>query len=377
VRPRPGAAAPLSCGLAALALSLALAAQAGALATGFRYGPSFRGKLDDYGFAESFTGIGARNATIARGCPERKRGVLLKATADDADGFFQIFPDGALGPSLHADTCVDVAKLRTAGAFAGFELASPPAPPGTPPEALVFVGVVRQLDATLTLFAATADGTLPTAIPLPADTPAVRVDVSWDGSEVDVLAGACDAPSLAPLALDVPLAWAGSASFGAGMTRAGKRDAAGFAFFVTGDLYADAKRDLLEDLQAAIDLENGALVDLGNGMDAEAREKLEQARKRIEEQGPQVPDSDPPEYEPDLLEKLDALPGVEPEVRADLEKRLGKAAERDAKARDRLDRGRPADLKEARKQAEKALQDKLRAKAVLETGVVAEGKGRL
>lgn len=58
-------------------------------------------------------------------------------------------------------------------------------------------------------------------------------------------------------------------------------------------------------------------------------------------------------------------------------KRLQKAAERDAKARDKIEKGRPADLADAKKQIEKAVDEKLRAKAMIETGVPKEGKGKL
>ena len=88
-----------------------------------------------------------------------------------------------------------------------------------------------------------------------------------------------------------------------------------------------------------------------------------------------MPLTDPQEFEPDLLEKVGALP--ESDAREAALKRLRKAAERDAKARDKIDRGRPADLQEAKNQLEKARDDKVRAKAVLETGVAAEGKGKL
>jgi len=127
-----------------------------------------------------------------------------------------------------------------------------------------------------------------------------------------------------------------------------------------------------------IDLELAAAADLAAGNGADARTKLEDARKLLEEQGPQVPDSDPAEFEPDLLEKVGALTDADaaPEVRADVDKRLRKAAERDAKARDMIEAGKPADLKEAEKQIDKARSDKLKAKAVLETDVVAEGKGK-
>jgi hypothetical protein len=363
---------------AATALSVALAAESYAAVVGTPFGPTFRGKFDDYDFAETFTGVKAKTATIAKGCPEKKRGVLLTATQDDADGFFQVFPDGAVGPLFHADTCVDVGKLDASGGFAGFELGSPLVPAGTTPTAFVFSGVVRQGNGSLTVFVATEGGTLPTTLDLPGDTPAIKLDITWDGASVDVLAGACDAPSVEPLAADVALVWDVTASFGAGMRLADKGDAAGFAFFVSGDLFSEAKRDALGDLQAVIDLELAAAADLAAGNGADARTKLENARKLLEEQGPQVPGSDPAEFEPDLLEKVGALTDADaaPEVRADVDKRLRKAAERDAKARDKIEAGKPADLKEAEKQVDKARSDKLKAKAVLETGVVAEGKGK-
>lgn len=374
------ALAALSQALSLTLLLAAPAAEAGAAVVGTHFGPGFRGKYDDYPFEETFTGVKAKTATVAKGCPEKKRGVLLTATQDGADGFFQIFPDGALGPLFTADTCIDVSKLDAFGAFAGFELASPLVPVGSTPTAFVFSGVVRQANRSLTVFVATEAGTLPTTLDLPAETPAVKITIAWDGAAVDVNAAACDAPTPAvvPIGVDVPLTWSVTASFGAGMRLADKGDAAGFAFFVSGDLFSEAKRDALGDLQAVIDLELAAAADLAAGNNADARTKLEEARKLLEEQGPQVPLSKPPQFEPDLLEKVGALTDADaaPEVRADVDKRLRKAAERDAKARDKIDAGRPADLKEAQKQLDKARSDKLRAKAVLETGVVAEGKGK-
>ncbi|HEX2486531.1 MAG TPA: hypothetical protein VHQ66_14570, partial [Myxococcota bacterium] len=362
--------------LSALA-AVALAAAAHATVGETTYDPSFRGKYDDYPFGELFTNVRAKNTTIAKGCPYTKRGVLLKGTGPEVDGTFRIF-DGDIGPrGFMADTCVDVSRLDTPGAFAGFELGTPVVPVGTAPAAFVFAGVVRQANDSLTAFVATQNGTLPMTLPLPAATPAVKLHFAWDGGAVDVLAGPCDAVTVQPLATDVPLVFDESATFGAGITRADQGDAAGFAFFASGDLYDEAKRDVLLDLQAVIDLENAALADLGAGNPADARTKLEDARKLLEEQGPQVPGSDPPEFEPDLLEKVGALTGLDPAVKADVEKRLTKAAERDAKASAKIGSGNPKDLKEAEKQATKARDEKVRAKAVLETEVVKEGKGAL
>ena len=56
-------------------------------------------------------------------------------------------------------------------------------------------------------------------------------------------------------------------------------------------------------------------------------------------------------------------------------KRLQKAAARDAKARDAIDKGGANDLKKAAKELGKANDEKLRARAMIETGVVAEAKG--
>ena len=132
---------------------------------------------------------------------------------------------------------------------------------------------------------------------------------------------------------------------------------------------------MLGDLQAVIDLENAALTDLGAGNDADARTKIEQSRARLEDQGPEVtPPTIPATFEPDLLEKVGALPASD--AKDEALKRLGKARDRDIKARDKLDAAKP-NPKEAQKQLEKARDEKLRAKAVLETGVAAEAKGAL
>jgi hypothetical protein len=159
----------------------------------------------------------------------------------------------------------------------------------------------------------------------------------------------------------------------AGATQKG--DAAGFLLAVNGDVHDAATQDVLEDLQAVIDFEVAALANLDMGNNAQARGRTEDARLRIEERGPQVPVSDPPVYEPDLLDKVGGLP--ESKAREAALKKLRKAAERDAKARDKIDKGTPGDLEEAKKQLGKALEDKAKAKAILETGVLAEGKGQL
>jgi hypothetical protein len=343
----------------------------------FDFAPRFTGPLPDYGFPSDFQGIKGKTGTVLRACGTKRRGVTLRVTEDGGFGFFQVFPDATrLREPFAVTAWLDLASLGDA--VACLELDSPFVPIGTAPDPFAAFCAQRLPDDSVRLFAATEAGNRPELFTLPPGTPGVALELLYDLGQVDVAAAACGPTSVFQSWIeDLVLASAGSAGLGFGTTLGAKGDAVGLAFEVSGDVHADARQDVLEDLQAAIDLENAALADLGNGMAAEAREKIEQARRRIEVEGPQVPGSDPPEFEPPLLEKVGALTDVEPEVRADVQKRLQKAAARDAKARDKIDRGRPADLKEAQKQLEKAVQDKLRAKAVLETGVVAEGKGAL
>jgi hypothetical protein len=357
---------------------------AGPLPPDLSFAPRFTGKFDAYGFGVDLPGMKARTGPIGRGCPISKtRGARLKVQqqADPNDpsvpslGFFSVFPDAnQKRQPVQIMTLIDVWKLDTAGASAAVELDSPFVPIGMTPPFFASLVVTRQMDGQLVVYVATQAGNVGTPIYLPEDTPAVVGRMDYDGGLLDVDAAACDAPLLTNLVTDHALAFGGSAGLGAGIV-GWKGDEAGFGLAVNGDLFDATKRDILEDLQAVIDLEVAALADLGNGMAAEARTKTEQARALLEDQGPPIPATDPQEYEPDLIEKVGALP--ESDAREDALKRLGKAAERDAKARDQLDKGTPKSLKDAEKQLSKARDEKVRAKAILETGVTAEGKGKL
>jgi hypothetical protein len=342
----------------------------------FDWAARFVGKADQYGFAFDDQGISWKTGRIARGCPDKTRGLVFKVTEPQGLGFGQVFPSpNQKRDPVFVDLLIDPTNLKTPGARAVAEIDSPFVPIGGVFEDFVVLVVERQNDGSLSVFSAISGSGVGTPLPLPADTPGITATITFENAAVNVEAAACGTTgALIPIVTGQPLAFGGSSGFGVGIVGE-KGDSAGFAFAISGDLHDPAKQDILEDLQAIIDLETAALADLGAAMNAEARTKIEQARVRLEEQGPPIPDTMPEEFEPDLLEKVGALP--ESAARDAALKKLRKAAERDAKARDKIDKGKPADLQEARKQLEKAQDDKLRAKAILETGVAAEGKGKL
>lgn len=367
--------------LAATLLCVPVEAGAGGAPPDFSWGPSFRGRFDDYGFGTDLTGIKARTGPIARGCPFTERGARLRvqqqpAPGVPATGFFSLFPDAnQKRQPVQVLTLIDVAKLDSVGSLAAVELDSPFVPIGNPPPGFLSLVVARQDGGQLVVFVSTTGGVnVGTPLYLPAETPTVVGRMFYENGLVDVDAAACDAVAPTNLVTDHPLAFGGSAGVGAGISGE-KGDEAGFAFQISGDLFDATMQDILGDLQAVIDLEVAALTDLGAGMTAEARTKIEQARALIEDQGPPIPATDPQQFEPDLLEKVGGLPASD--ARDEALKRLQKAADRDAKARDKIDQGTPKSPKEAEKQLAKARDEKLRAKAILETGVTAEGKGAL
>jgi hypothetical protein len=346
----------------------------------FDYQPFFTGKFDEYYAATvDLPGVKAKNARIARGCPFKKRGPRLQVQTPPApattSGFFSLFPD-ANQKRMPADMLVfiDPSGLKTPDSRAAFELDSPFVPIGLPVTTFTSLVVNREADGSLLVFVATTGGVnVGTPLPLPGDTPAVIGRVSWEGDLLSVAAGSCLDDPLTSLLQGLPFAFDGTAGVGAGITGS-KGDAAGFSFALFGDLYDAAKQDLLGDLQAAIELEVAALVDLGSGQNANARQKAEDARVRIEDHGPPVdPPTVPESFEPDLLEKAAGI--SDPALRDEVVKRLQKAAERDARARDAIDKGGAKDLKKAQKELEKARDEKLRAKAMIDTGVVADAKG--
>jgi hypothetical protein len=348
--------------------------------TAFDYQPFFTGRFDDY-YAASvhLPGVKAKNAVIAKGCPFRVRGPRLDVKAPPApgttSGFFGIFPDGNQKRApVSMNVLFDPTRLETPGSRAAFEIDSPFVPVGLPVTTFLAVVVNREADGSLQVFTATTGGAnVGTPAVLPADTPGVIAQIAWEEDLVSVAVRSCTSMTATTILTDQPFAFDGSAGIGAGITGS-KGDSAGFSFAVTGDLYDAQKQDLLGDLQAAIDLENGALADLEGGQNANARQKAEDARVRLEDHGPEVdPPTKPATFEPDLLEKAGGIP--DEKLRAQVVKRLEKAAQRDAKARDAIDKGGAKDLKKAQKELAKARDEKLRAKAMIETGVLAEAKG--
>jgi hypothetical protein len=360
-------------------LALPAPAAAGLIDPDFFFGPFFTGKFDDYGFPIDLPGIKAKTGTIGKGCPVRRRGALLQVKQvpqgqTHVNGFFALFGDAnQKRQPVTADLFIDVSKLDTPTSFAAVEIDTPFVPVGQPVPLFASVAVSREANDSLQVFVATTGGNVGTPLVLPGDVPAVRAQLVYDGTNLDVSAGACDAVTLTAIVTDHPFVFDGSTGMGAGIHGA-KGDVAGFAFAITGDLHDAAKQDVLGDLQAVIDLENAALMDLAGGNPADARTKIEQSRALLEDQGPEVqPPTMPATFEPDLLEKVGALPAGAP--RDEAVKRLEKARDRDVKARDKIDKGGPKDLKDAQKQLEKARDEKLRAKAILEANVVAEAKG--
>jgi hypothetical protein len=355
----------------------------GALSAGpapvFDWAPRFLGNVKLYGFAFDDQGISVKTGRMARDCPEEGRGLLFKVTEPDGFGFGELFPDpNRKRAPVWINVVIDPTKLDTPGSRAVVELDSPFVPIGGSFDDFVFFDVERQGDGTLRLSTVARQGggtpaDVGTPIVLPPETPGISATISFESDAVDVEAGPCGGTQTSILTGQA-LTFGGSSGLGVGIVGQ-KGDVAGFIVAVNGDVHEAATQDVLEDLQAAIDLEVAALTDLDNANNQAARDKIEQARVRIEEQGPQVPASDPPVFEPDLLEKVGALP--ESKARDAALKKLRKAAERDAKARDKIDKATPGDLQEARKQLDKAREDKAKAKAILETGVVAEGKGAL
>jgi hypothetical protein len=366
--------------LIALVLLAPEGLSAGPLTT-YDWEPRYLGNAKLYGFLFDDQGIAFKNGKIARDCPDPGRGLIMRATEDGGFGFGQLFPDANRKRApVWIGVRMDPTKLDSPGARAAVELDSPFVPIGGSFDNFLILDVERLGDGTLRVstFARENGGTV-TAVGtpqvLPGATPGISATISYENGTVDVEAGPCDGP-LATIVAAQPLAFGGNAGLGVGIAGATQKgDAVGFNVAVSGDIHDAATQDVLDDLQAALDLEVAALTDLDMGNNQAARDKIEQARQRIEDQGPQVPGSDPPVFEPDLLEKAGALP--ESKARDKALKELRKAAERDAKARAKIDEGGAKDLEEARKQLDKAREGKVKAKRILETGVVAEGKGAL
>jgi hypothetical protein len=372
----------------AIAFLVPAAGQAGpAPAPEFSWSPRFQGKFGDY-FPSlpapgqtDLDGFTAKIGRVVPKCPQgRFRGPRLTVKKQPAgappvsNGFFEIFgdPNQKRAPAT-ITVVIDPTKLDSVNSRAVVELDSPFVPIGGTFEAFTLFVVNREADDSLQVFVSTPTGNVGTPLVLPSDTPGVIGQIFFADDAVDFTAKSCIATT-APITIAsaVPLLFDGSAGVGAGLTGE-KGDSAGFQFAITGDLFDAGKQDVLGDLQAVIDLELAAAMDLANGNSADARTKIEQARSLIETQGPEVqPPTMPATFEPSLNAKVGALPASD--ARDEAAKRIGKAGTRDAKARDLIDKGGEANLKKAAKEIDKANQEKQRAKAVLETGVAAEAK---
>jgi hypothetical protein len=123
--------------LVAILLAAPAAARAGSVAD-FLYAPRFVGKLAAYGFEFDPLGTSKNKlATIARGCPTRQRGVVMKATVDDTLAFGQAFPDpNQKRAPAAAFLLIDPTKLGP-GERAAVELDSPFVPIGGQVDAFV------------------------------------------------------------------------------------------------------------------------------------------------------------------------------------------------------------------------------------------------
>jgi hypothetical protein len=368
----------------AIGISLPGAALAGAPAATLVWAPRYTGKFVSY-FPTAQTDLvdaKAKNARIAKRCPTvgKLRGARLKVQkvtppSTSTSAFFAAFPDGdqIRQPSTF-DFTIDVEKLTNAESLAAIELDTPfVAVGGSVANFLSFV--VRRLpDDSLQVFLdADGKGDVGTPLALPADTPAVVGQLVFANDTVDAFAKSCTSAGAAvSIGSDVPFVFDTSLGVGAGILGV-KGDEAGFNLAISGDLYTEAKATVLEDLQAIIALELAAAQDLGNSMPTEAKAKLDQARALILTQGPEIlPPTVPATFRPPLVTLIAGLPASDANEEA--LKRLAKAASRDQKAGEAIDAGTAAGVQKALKEIEKANADKLRAKAVLETGVKAEAK---
>jgi hypothetical protein len=370
--------------LLAIGISLPGAALAGGGEGVFVWSPRYLGKFADY-FPAAQThlpGVTAKNGRVVKRCPAvgKRRGARLKvqnvpAGQPNTSGFFSVFPDGdQVRPPSSFIFIIDVERLTNVDSRAAIELDTPfVAVGGTPTHFLSYV-VNREADDSLQVFLATDGGNVGTPVILPADTPGVVGELDFANDTINATVASCTgSPPLTSIGTDIPFVFDTSFGVGAGLTGQ-KGDEAGIFLSISGDLHSDeARRTLLDEVEAVILLEYAAGNELASSMPAEARVKIEQARALIEDQGPEVdPPTIPATFRPSLVQVVGALP--ESDARKEALKRLGKAATRDAKARDAIDVGTEAALAKALKELEKAITEKVRAKAVLETGVAAEAK---
>ena len=264
----------------------------------YTWAVSLHGKLSNYAFNTS--DLGDMKLKIGKQCfmqPDR-RGLRLTSTVDGGGGSFRYgFP---VGDHFQASGAIDVSKLRTPGAFAGFEFRSPDAN-GMP---FVLVGAIRNMDGSIGVFANDSGTNVGTPQVFGADQDCLLIGLTYDSGLISV-DYTYNGPALSILE-DYAFAYDTSGGIGAGMFAAGKGDAVTLTLDVTGDLYDSTKQGILFDLKAALDLETGAQMDLQNSNGAAATTKLMQAQAIIA-QGTQIPLSDPPEFTGPLIQRAKAL----------------------------------------------------------------------
>ena len=321
--------------------------------------PSFRPAFGTYGFAYDLGGVRIRSAVVCNGCEAAaERGAVLRSHTDGGFGFFQ--SGVPLNGEFRVGARIDTSLLISPGAFAGVELDSPPVPAGVVPQRYFFVGAAREVDGSVTLFANDSGADVGSPVNVLEDE--IELDWAFYENRLDVSAivpGGVPQPLV--VGYEFPLLGGGGLGFG--LSGAGKGDAAGFVYEISGDLYDAPRKKLLSELDEVITLEREAEQALAAGNRATAQRKLEQAKERIEK-GKKVPGSKPVRYEGSLLDQVDAaIPDAK--TRDAIRSKLRKVAAKDGKAIDGLKKGAPA--KKIAKAIRSATKRKLQAKAMIET----------
>jgi hypothetical protein len=361
--------------LAALLLGASAPMGAECPAGPFRYAPAYVGPFSAYGhpaaFEDPFDGSRVMKATTAKicsDCAEPRRGVRLAARKEAAVGVFQA--PVTLDQGFCVEGLLDVSGTKATAAILALEIDSPAVAPDGVPELYALAGV-RDEAGDRRVFVEVSGTAVGTTLFVPPEAESVALELHYFGGEVDVNARVVPNGSLTTLVANQAFPWAGSATVTASAVELAKGDRAGFALAVTGNVHGGALRAALLELSALVALQEAALADLDGAQTADARAKLEAARLRLVERGPAIPGSDPPAFEPPLVDLVGALPATKATRSA--VKRLGKAARQAERARDQLDLAKPDAAPKARALAEKALAAKRAAKQILETGVPAEG----
>jgi hypothetical protein len=371
----PGTAGIRALALAALLLATGAPARGVCPVTTFNYLPSYEGSFSAYGHRTAFGDplgggqvVKASTARICSGCTEPRRGIRLTARKEFGGGVFQV--PVALGPSFCLSGLLDLSGASGPGALVGLEIDSPAVEVDVVPELYVFAGV-REDGGVRNVFVEVSGAAVGTTLALPPEAQTVEIDLHYGGGTVDVNARIVPGGGLTALVTDQPFAWAGSASVAASTFELAKNDRMGFALALSGSIHSAVVQQVLEELYTLVPLEVAALADIDASQTADARAKLEAARLRLVEQGPAIPGSDPPAFEPPLVDVVRALPNAKAARSA--ARRLQKAGKLDERARDQLDLAKPEAAEKARALAEKALAAMRAAGRIVETGVPAEG----